>query len=196
MRHLFSICILLLMTASPAAAHAEPGTAGGLMAGFLHPLGGLDHLLAMAAVGIWGAFLGKPLVWALPVTFPIVMVAGGMLGIFGIPLAGVEQGIALSVCALGIAIALAWRAPLAIAVTLVAVFALFHGHAHGTELPAAADPEAYATGFVLATGMIHLCGIAIGCLAGTQRGTLMVRGIGLLIAVTGIWILMGSPSLA
>jgi len=195
-RTLLSTCLLLLLSASPAAAHAEHGVAGGFISGFMHPLGGLDHLLARAAVGIWGAFLGKPLVWALPVTFPLVMVAGGVLGIFAIPVPGVEEGIALSVVALGTAIALAWRAPVAIAVTIIAIFALFHGHAHGTELPAAAAPEAYATGFVLATGLVHLAGIAIGWLLGMRSGAWILRGIGLLIAMTGLWIMAGSPALA
>src|SRR6186713_604314 len=142
MRRLGFLIAALLM-ACPAFAHSGEGVAGGFAAGFLHPLSGLDHLLAMVAVGIWGAFLGRPLVWVLPVAFPLVMVVGGVLGIAGVPLPHVEVGIAASVIVLGLAIATAWRAPVGLAVAIVAIFAIFHGHAHGTELPSAASPEAY-----------------------------------------------------
>lgn len=179
-----------------ALAHGEGGLAGGFLAGALHPLGGLDHLLAMIAVGIWGAFLGAPLIWMLPVAFPLIMVVGGVLGIAGLPLPFVETGIALSVLALGLAIALGWRAPRVMAAGMVAAFAVFHGHAHGTELPAAVEPAAYAAGFVIATGLLHLAGIGIGRLAGTRRGELALRTIGGAIAAAGVWILLGQPGLA
>jgi urease accessory protein len=173
-----------------ALAHGEGGLAGGFLAGALHPLGGLDHLLAMIAVGIWGAFLGAPLIWMLPVAFPLIMVVGGVLGIAGLPLPFVETGIALSVLALGLAIALGWRAPRVMAAGMVAAFAVFHGHAHGTELPAAVEPAAYAT------GLLHLAGIGIGRLAGTRRGVFALRTIGGGIAAAGVWLLLGQPGLA
>jgi len=178
-----------------ALAHTGVGLAGGFTSGFMHPLSGLDHLLAMAAVGMWGAFLGRPLIWLLPISFPLVMVIGGVLGIAGVPLPHVETGIAASVIALGLAIALAWRAPIPVAVALIAAFAIFHGHAHGTELPRAAAPEAYATGFVLSTGLIHVAGIGIGMLVRLPRGTALLRTAGALIAVAGVCILLGMPGM-
>lgn len=193
------ILLLAMLTALavPAAqAHSGAGVAGGFTAGFMHPLGGLDHLLAMASVGIWGAFLGRPLIWMLPVAFPLIMVVGGVLGILGIPLPFVEVGVSSSVIVLGIAIAMAWRAPTAIAVAIISVFAIFHGHAHGTELPMAAAPEAYAAGFVMATGLIHIAGIGIGLLVGVRGGQPLLRAAGAVIAATGIWILAGTLGLA
>jgi urease accessory protein len=189
------LLLALGIFAVPASAHSGEGFAGGFAAGFMHPLSGLDHLLAMAAVGIWGAFLGRPLVWMLPVAFPLVMVVGGVLGIAGVPLPHVEMGIAASVIVLGLAIATAWRAPVWLAVTIVAVFAIFHGHAHGTELPTAAAPEAYAAGFVISTGFIHLTGIAIGLLGKVPHGSRILRTTGAAITVTGLWILAGMPGL-
>ena len=182
--------------AEPAFAHTGAGVAGGFGAGFMHPLSGLDHLLAMVSVGIWGAFLGRPLIWALPVAFPLIMVVGGVLGILGVPLPFVEVGVSASVIALGLAITAAWRAPSAIAVAIIAAFGLFHGYAHGVELPHAASPAAYASGFVLATGLLHLSGIAIGMLLGLRGGTALLRTAGALIAVTGVWIMAGTLGLA
>lgn len=190
------LTLAALLFAGAAQAHTGAGLAGGFAAGFLHPLGGLDHLLAMAAVGMWGAFLGRPLVWLLPISFPLVMVIGGVLGIAGVPLPHVELGIAISVVALGLAIALGWRAPTPVAVAVIAVFAIFHGHAHGTELPVAAAPEAYATGFVLSTGLIHVAGIGIGMSVRLRHGAAFLRSAGALIGVTGVWILLGMPGIA
>ena len=179
-----------LAVAAPASAHEAAGTAGGFAAGFLHPLMGLDHLLAMVAVGIWGAVLGRPLVYALPVIFPTVMAAGGVLGMMGVPVPPVEIGIALSVLLLGAAIAAAFKAPVWAACLLVGLFGVFHGYAHGAELPAAADPLHYSAGFVLATGLLHLAGIAIGLLHAHPRGLVLTRGAGGLIAAAGVWFLV------
>lgn len=181
----------------PAAlAHTGTDTGSGFSAGFGHPLGGLDHTLAMIAVGIWGAILGRPLLWVLPVAFPAMMVVGGIAGIANIGLPFVETGIALSVIALGLAIAAGWAAPREAALALVAVFAVFHGYAHGQELPHAASPAAYAAGFVLATGLLHLTGIAIGAVLALPWGRTAVRAAGAVIAVLGLWILAGSPGAA
>jgi urease accessory protein len=117
-----------------AVAHVEAGRAEGLLAGLHHPVSGLDHVLAMISVGLWGAELGAPAIWLLPVTFPIAMAFGGMLGLIGVPLPGVEIGIALSAVVLGVAVVTAWRPSLWVAAVIVGVFAIFHGHAHGTEL--------------------------------------------------------------
>ncbi|CAA9419808.1 MAG: Nickel-binding accessory protein UreJ-HupE [uncultured Ramlibacter sp.] len=187
------LALSLLLAAGLAHAHTDPVMAGGFATGFLHPLAGVDHLLAMVAVGIWGAALGLPLIWVLPVAFPLLMVAGGVLGIAGIPIPFVETGIAASVLVLGLCIVAAWRAPVAVAVAIVAAFGLLHGHAHGTELPSAASPAAYSAGFVIATGLLHLAGIGIGKLRGLPRGEIILRGSGALIAAAGVWILAGMP---
>lgn len=168
-----------------ALAHEASGSAGGFLSGFVHPLAGPDHLVAMVAVGLWGAFLGRPALWLLPVVFPLVMAAGGAAGVLGMPLPGVEVGIALSAIALGAAVAWGWQAPLVLAAVLVAVFAVFHGHAHGTELPQAADPIAYSLGFVVSTGLLHLSGIALGELTRWPWGGKAVKGLGALIALVG-----------
>lgn len=183
------VLLVLASLGGAAAAHTDAAAPGGFAAGFLHPLAGMDHLLAMVAVGLWGAALGAPLVWTLPVVFPLLMVAGGVLGIAGIGLPAVEAGIALSVLLLGLAVAAAWRAPVAAAVALVALFGVLHGHAHGTELPEAASPAAYAAGFVLATGLLHLGGILLGALDRLPRGAMAVRCIGAAMAVAGGWML-------
>ena len=177
--------ISLLMFAGPAAAHSVTGLPGGVAAGFMHPFGGLDHLLAMVAVGLWGAFLGRPLIVLLPVVFPAVMALGGALGIAAVPLPPVEIGIALSVIVLGALIAGAVRAPVWLACAIVAVFAIFHGYAHGQELPSAADPIGYSLGFVMATGLLHIAGIGLGLLKNGRRGELALRSGGAAIAVAG-----------
>lgn len=182
----------LLLTPSAAFAHEGTSLAGGFIAGFLHPLYGLDHMLAMVAVGLWGAFLGRPLIVLLPVLFPAMMTVGGAIGMLGPALPLVELGIALSVVTLGTVILLALRAPVAVAAAIVAAFALFHGYAHGTELPAAADPVGYSAGFVLCTGLLHVAGIAVGLLNATSAGTLVLRGGGGLIALSGLWFTFGA----
>lgn len=178
----------LAFTASSGAAEAHTGlgAVGGFAAGFVHPLTGLDHLLAMVAVGVWGAILGRPLIVALPVIFPLMMVLGGLLGMFGAPFPPVELGVALSVLGLGAAIAAAWRAPVWAACGLVAAFALCHGYAHGRELPASADPVGYSAGFVLATGLLHLAGVAVGLLSERPAGARPVRAGGAAIALCGL----------
>lgn len=189
---LLSFFITFLLLPSAALAHEGTGLAGGLVAGFLHPLYGLDHMLAMVAVGLWGAFLGRPLVVLLPILFPAMMTVGGGIGMLGLPLPMVELGIALSVVTLGAVILLAVRAPVAVATSIVAAFALFHGYAHGLELPAAADPVGYSAGFVLCTGLLHVAGITLGLLKSTRAGTLVLRGGGGLIALSGIWFTIGA----
>ena len=142
---LAALCVGFCLASGPALAHTGTGLAGGFKSGFLHPLTGFDHLLAMVSVGLWGAFLGRPLIVALPVIFPAVMAIGGVLGMLNVPLPPVEIGIAVSVLVLGVAIAGALRAPIWAASAIVAVFAIFHGYAHGKELPSAATPSATAS---------------------------------------------------
>lgn len=183
---------LASLIASPAYAHEGTGLAGGFLAGVMHPLSGPDHMLAMVSVGLWGAFLGRPLIYVLPMLFPAMMVVGGALGISGVTLPPVEMGIAVSVLILGLMILFAVRAPIALACGIVAIFALFHGFAHGAELPSAADPVGYSAGFVLCTGMLHLAGIALGTLRATAAGTTALRIGGGAIALTGAWFLVGA----
>ncbi len=173
-----------------ALAHEEVGVAAGFVSGFLHPLFGLDHVVAMVAVGLLGAIMGPPALWLLPVVFPLVMAFGGMLGVIGLPLPGIEIGIALSGIVLGLLVAFAIRPKVWFAAILVGAFAIFHGHAHGTELPEAASPLAYGVGFVVATGMLHLGGIAIGLLFRWPAGALVVRTAGLVIAAVGVYFLL------
>ena len=188
----FAVLGSLLLLSAPAMAHDGTGLAGGFAAGFFHPLSGLDHMLAMVSVGLWGAFLGRPLLYALPMLFPGVMVIGGALGMLGVPVPPVEVGIAISVMVLGAMILFAVRAPVLVACAIVAMFALFHGYAHGMELPSAADPVGYSAGFVLCTGMLHLVGIALGTLRNLPKGTLALRGVGGAIALSGVWFVAGA----
>ena len=185
------LLLALVLTASTAAAHTAEGVAGGFQSGFAHPLLGWDHVIAMVAVGLWGAFLGAQAIWLRPVVFPLVMAIGGAMGVLGIPLPAVETGIALSGVVLGLLITFAVRAELWIAAVIVAAFAIFHGHAHGTELPEAANPYSYAIGFVIGTGLLHLCGIGLGTLTATRWGSYAVRGTGALIAAIGGAFLIG-----
>jgi urease accessory protein len=181
--------VLLALPPASAFAHAQgEGAGAGFLSGFLHPLGGIDHVLAMLAVGIWGAQLGAPAIWMLPVAFPMVMALGGAAGIIGVPLPAVEVGITLSVLVLGSMIALAQRPPLAVAALIVAFFAVFHGHAHGTELPGQASAVAYSAGFVIATGLIHLTGIGIGFLIKLPHGDTLLRLGGTAIAAAGLFL--------
>lgn len=186
---LFAVLLIMASGASPAIAHTGEGVAGGFLAGLQHPWFGPDHLIAMVAVGLWGTFLGSPALWLLPIVFPLVMAFGGVLGVLGVPLPQVETGIALSAVVLGLVVALALKPPIWVAGAIVAVFAVFHGHAHGTELPQAANPFAYSAGFVISTGLLHLSGIAIGLIAGNEMGRLAVRGCGACIAAGGIYFL-------
>ena len=182
------------LVATPAYAHEGTGLAGGFVAGMLHPLAGLDHMLAMVSVGLWGAFLGRPLVYALPMLFPAVMALGGALGMAGVGFPPVELGIAVSVVTLGAMILFAVRAPVLAACTIVGIFALFHGYAHGAELPSAADPVGYSAGFVLSTGLLHLLGITAGLLRSTPAGTVALRAAGGAIALTGAWFVIEALS--
>ncbi len=172
-----------------AMAHSGAALSGGFVAGFVHPFSGPDHLLAMVSVGLWGAFLGRPLIVALPVIFPTVMAFGGVLGMLGTPMPPVEFGIAASVIFLGAAVATGWRAPVWLASLAVAVFALFHGYAHGSELPSMADPVAFSLGFVFATGSLHVAGIGVGLLANHAKGAIAVRVLGAVVFLAGIYYL-------
>ena len=184
------IVFAALLLATPALAHTGEGT-GGFLAGLAHPVFGPDHVVAMIAVGLWGAFLGQPAIFLLPIVFPLVMAFGGVLGILGAPLPAVETGIASSAIVLGVMVALAARPPLWIAAVLVGAFAIFHGYAHGRELPDGANAVAFSAGFVIATGLLHLTGIAFGLLTRWPAGRLAVRGAGGVVALVGLAYLGG-----
>ena len=187
-----SVSSLMLAVCSPALAHAQKGQAAGFVTGLLHPVSGLDHVVAMIAVGLWGAQLGRPAIWVLPVTFPLVMAMGGFMGLVGLPLPGLEVGIALSAVALGLAVATAWRPPLWVAAVMVGFFAIFHGYAHGTELPPGQSGLTYSLGFVMATGCLHAIGIAIGLVHRWPAGQVVLRGLGALVAAAGVYFLNGA----
>ena len=170
---------------STVNAHSETGHVGGFVSGFTHPLTGLDHIVAMVAVGLWGAFLGGRAMWTLPVVFPMVMAVGGALGILGVPLPGVETGIALSGIILGLMVTFAARPPLWVAAILVGFCAIFHGHAHGEEMPSSSNAMTFAIGFVISTGLLHLAGIAFGLLVKWPWGRIAIRAGGGVIAAIG-----------
>jgi urease accessory protein len=174
-----------------AFAHVGQGDiSGGFLAGLEHPVFGLDHVVAMVAVGIWGAQLRAPAIWVLPVTFPLVMSFGGVLGGLGVPIPGIEIGIAASAIVLGTMIALAARPPLWVAAAIVGTFAIFHGYAHGAELPESANAISFAMGFVIATGSLHALGILIGVINKWPVGAKILRGGGVLIALCGVYFLV------
>ncbi len=187
-RALAALALILILPAS-AFAHTVGGSAGaGFVTGFLHPLGGLDHMLAMLAVGMWGAQLRSPAIWLLPVAFPQVMALGGVAAILGIPLFGIEIGVTFSVIVLGSMIALGRRPPLWVALLIVSFFAVFHGYAHGAELPGKTGAVAYSAGFVTATGLLHLTGIGIGLVVKLPHGAKMLRVGGSAIAAAGLFL--------
>ncbi len=185
------VLLVLLLASSAASAHSEQNAGGGFVAGFEHPITGLDHVVAMVAVGLWGAFLGSRATWLLPVVFPMVMAVGGALGVAGVPIPKevVEICIAASAIVLGIMVAGKLKPPIWVAAIIVGFFAIFHGHAHGSELPNNANPLAYSAGFVIATGLLHLCGIAFGLLAKWPWGQWAVRSGGVIVASIGIYYL-------
>ena len=170
-------------------AHVEHGEAGGFLSGVQHPISGLDHVLAMVAVGLWGAQLGSPAVWMLPVAFPMMMAFGGMLGLIGVPVPGVEIGIAASGVVLGAMVLGEVKAPLAASIIMVGVFAIFHGHAHGTELSEGQNAMLYSLGFVISTGLLHAAGIGIGTAHRWKTGQPLLRAAGAVVMIGGLYFL-------
>jgi len=186
--------VALLATAMPALAHTGGGSASGFVAGFGHPLLGLDHLLAMVAVGLFAAVLGGRALWLVPASFVAMMAVGGLLALDGVGLPMVETGIALSVVVLGAAVALRVQLPVAAAMAVCGAFALFHGHAHGTEMPAAASAASYAAGLVIATAVLHATGVGLGLLASRASrlaAPWAIRTAGSLVALLGGGLLAG-----
>ncbi|SCW46089.1 urease accessory protein [Rhizobium mongolense subsp. loessense] len=188
--------LALVATALPAAAYAHPvaGEAAGFAHGFSHPISGLDHVLAMIMVGVFAHQLGGRATWLVPATFVLVMALCGALGVAGIDIPFVEAGIALSVVVLGAVVAFNAKAPAAIAMAVVGLFAIFHGHAHGTEMPESAAGAAYGGGFLIATALLHAVGLGFGYATGRigeRRRFIVTRLAGGFAAVAGAGILVG-----
>ena len=177
---------LLVFLPFSALAHIKGGEVTGFVSGVEHPISGLDHVLAMIAVGLWGAQLGAPAVWLLPVTFPMMMAFGGLLGLMGVRLPGIEVGIAISAIVLGFAVFRAARPRLWLAAILVGFFAVFHGYAHGAELPQGGNALLYSIGFVVMTGTLHATGIGIGLIHRWPVGRVALRAAGACVSVAGL----------
>ena len=177
---------MTLCGSDAALAHTGLEHAVSLGSGFKHPWTGLDHMLAMLSVGLWAGLNGGRALWAWPVAFVGVMVAGGALGISGVAIPMVEPGILASVIILGLLVLTAARLPVTLGAAFVALFALLHGHAHGAELPAHAAAASYAAGFALATALLHTIGLGVAYLCRSDGGRLIVRGAGALMAVAGV----------
>ncbi len=189
-----AVWIGLLLFSPLASAHVVESETG-FLSGMMHPVLGLDHLLAMLSVGVVSAQIGGRAIWTVPATFVSVMVIGGILGVMEVPIPAVEIGIALSVFALGVAIAAHRRAPILATQAFVAFFAIFHGHAHGTEMPWTASPVLYALGFVVGTSSIHIMGVLIGhILSRTETRMALLRYIGAGMAGVGAHLLIGVAS--
>jgi urease accessory protein len=190
-RPLISLSMLVVAAVAgfSTTAFAHPGHGGGLAAGLAHPFTGLDHMLAMVAVGLWASQLGRPALWTLPVVFPLMMALGAALGTGGVVMPWIEIGILVSVVVLGAAVALQVRAPLAIGAVLVAAFAVLHGYVHGAELSSGSSAWLYGLGFVAATLILHGVGIALGLAA---RPPLLMRAAGGAIAAAGLLLFMVS----
>jgi urease accessory protein len=184
---------LAALVPTAAMAHTGVGDVGGFAHGFWHPITGLDHVLAMVLVGMLAWQLGNRALWLVPATFVLVMAVGGALGVAGIAIPLVELGIALSVVVLGAAVALGVRAPVAVAMGIAGLFAIFHGHAHGAEMPVDASGLTYGMGFMIATALLHVGGLGLGFLIGAtgDRYGLVMRSAGGLAAIAGLAILTG-----
>lgn len=179
--------LALLALPGIAAAHTGHGT-GGFGAGLFHPFSGIDHLLAMFTVGLWAATLGGSSAWKMPIAFIVMLVTGALLGLNGTHLPLVESVIAVSVLVLGLAVTLAWRVPASAGIALVGLFALFHGHAHGVEVPTAANGLLYVAGMTLASAVLHLSGFGIG--NALKRQPWLLRSGGALVAGAGAWLMV------
>jgi urease accessory protein len=193
LRVVLSVMALLFGVAA-AQAHAGAGDVGGFLHGFAHPLGGIDHVLAMVAVGLFAVQLGGRALWLVPLAFTAMMGLGGAVGMAGANFPFVELGIGLSVVVMGVAVASGLRLPIAAAMALVALFAIFHGYAHGAEMPGSASALEYGLGFVLATAALHATGIGLGLLIGRSRegyGNPVLQATGSAIALAGFAILIG-----
>jgi len=189
-----AVAAAAVLTPAAAFAHTGVGDTSGILHGFLHPTSGLDHIVAMTMVGVFAWQLGGRALWLVPTTFVLMMAIGGALGVAGVEVPFVEVGIALSVVALGAVVALNVKAPVAAAMAVVGLFAIFHGHAHGAEMPEDAGGVAYAAGFMAATALLHAAGIAAGFVIGEasrRYGVLILRSVGGVATLAGVAMLSG-----
>ena len=193
-RFLLSIGTFALVISLPAIAqaHVGHGETVGFLHGLEHPIGGLDHILAMLAVGLWAAQLGGHAVWSVPLTFVSVMALGGVLGIAGVPVPFVEQSIIASDLIFGGLVLMATRLPLAVSISIVGLLAVFHGYAHGEEMPKNAAALEYAAGFMVATAALHLSGVGIALLMNKLLKDRLVRLAGGGIILGGIYVLVNA----
>lgn len=182
------ILSLLLLLPNAVMAHTGAIETTGLLQGLSHPIGGLDHLLAMLAVGLWASQIGGRALWAIPSSFVIVMMIGGMISLSGLQIPFVETGILLSILVLGTLIAGAFKFPVIFSAITVAMFALFHGHAHGSEMPAMSTAISYIIGFSLATIMLHALGLALGVLLQKANLKKIDRFAGAAIVLSGLFL--------
>lgn len=190
-----AVAAVLLALPGTALAHTGADDTTGFAHGFVHPIGGIDHVLVMVSIGLYATFLGGRALWLVPATFVAVMALAGAFGAAGYVLPHAEAGIALSVILLGLGVALRVALPVLTAIMLAALFAIFHGHQHGAEMPSEVSGLAYATGFMLSTALLHLAGIAVGVLAARladRGGRRAVQAAGGAMAVAGIAILAGA----
>lgn len=183
--------LITALSLAPTLVHAHPGHGGGFSAGLAHPAQGLDHLLAMVAVGLWASQLGGRARWAVPAAFVGVMMLGNALGMAGIAVPFVEPAIVCSVILLGLLVLAAVRLPLVVSIAVVGGFALFHGLAHGAEVPANASGLAYTVGFALATAAFHGCGLAAGSAMTRLAEVRWLRFAGAVIAIAGAMLALG-----
>ena len=183
--------IIILGSPSLVLAHTGMGGISGLCSGLTHPFGGLDHLCAMLGVGMWAAQRGRHAVWLVPIAFMVVMALGGLLGMLAVSMPFVERGIVASVLILGVLIAIAARLPLVLSVLVVGTFALFHGHAHGAEMPHTASGLMYGIGFLTATAVLHLSGVGLGLIARQTRSVWLLRYAGAAILLCGVYLCLG-----
>lgn len=186
----FAILAAILLLPSLAHAHVGVGETSGFLHGMGHPLSGLDHICAMVAVGLWAAQMGGRAIWAVPLTFVSVMALGGALGMLGFHVPFVETGIVISVLALGVLIAASVHLPLAVSIVVVGLFAIFHGHAHGAEMPETSSGFGYAAGFIIATAFLHACGIGLGIAIEKLASPAVVRFAGIAIVLCGGYLLL------
>ena len=186
----FAVLAAILLLPSLAHAHVGVGETGGFLHGMGHPLSGLDHICAMVAVGLWAAQMGGRAIWAVPLTFVGVMALAGALAMFGFHVPLVETGIVVSVLTLGVLIAAAVHLPLSSSIIIVGLFAIFHGYAHGAEMPETASALAYAAGFVGATAFLHACGIGLGIAIQKLASPAVVRFAGIAIVFCGGYLLL------
>jgi urease accessory protein len=184
------VTVLLVLFAKPAFGHVGVGSTSSFGAGFLHPLSGLDHMTVMIAVGLWAALKGGRAILVWPIAFVTIMLVGGALGVAHVPIPFVEPGILASVVALGLLVALAADLPVWLGAVIIGLFAVFHGHAHGSEVPATASGLDYMAGFALATAGLHLVGIAAAIAFG-QRFRVLVRAAGASCALVGVGLVAG-----